>query len=97
MTSRADKDERLANRAQVGNRLRAFADDPLITAWFEREIAKATDAMVDASSAGDGPKAIHQGLTVKVLKEVHKAMREAVAAGDRAAEELHKRNNRSDV
>lgn len=93
---KTDKDQRLANRMQVGDRMRSFAADPLIEAWFEREVGKATEAMVDAAASGDGPKAIHQGLTVKVLTEVRKAMHEAVASGNRAAEELHKRNNRSE-
>ncbi len=94
--TKTDKDERLANRAQVGDRLRAFATDPLISRWFEREIGTATDAMVAAASKGDGPQAIHQGLMVKVLTEVRKAMHDASAEGIRAAEELHKRNQRSE-
>jgi hypothetical protein len=95
--TKTDKDERLANRVQVGDRLRAFADDPLVTAWFEKAIGDATAAMVEAAVKGDGATAIHKGLAVQVITEVRNLMKHAVAEGNRAAEELQKRRQRSEA
>lgn len=93
---RPDKESRLANRVQVGDRMRAFVGDPLISGWFDRAIANATDAMVQAAVAGDGPQAMHKGLTINILKEVRALMLRAEAEGSRAAEDLQKRKHRSE-
>lgn len=89
---KSDKDQRLTNRVQVGDRMRLFADDPLIKGWFEAAIKQASDAMVEAAVNGDANAALHKGLTVNVLNEVRSFMLHAEAEGRRAGEELSKRN-----
>jgi len=91
-----DKEQRLARAAEVGERMRGFIADPLISAWFDKAISTATDAMVEASVTGDAQQAIHKGLTVNILRQVRDLMGRAEAEGKRAADELHKRRQRSE-
>lgn len=93
---KTDKDTRLANRAAVGDRMRGFAGDPLIMAWFVKAIENQTSAMFEAASRGDEKAMMHAGLTVKVIKEVREAMLHAEAGGRRASEEIAKRRKRSE-
>jgi hypothetical protein len=93
---KTDKEARLANRVAVGDRMRGFAADPLISAWFDKAIENQTNAMVDAASRGDEKAMMHAGLSVKVINEVRQAMLHAEAEGRRASEEIAKRRKRSE-
>ena len=89
-----EKDARLAAKADAGERMRLFAEDPIVTGWFADAIAKQTNVMVGAASSGDAQAMMHAGLIVKVLGEVQSFMANTAAAGSRAAQELHKKRQK---
>lgn len=93
---KTDKDARLANRVAVGDRMRQFMADPLISAWFDKAVEGQINAMIEAASAGNEKAAMHAGLSVKVINEVRKAMQHAEAEGRRASEDIAKRRKRSE-
>lgn len=93
--TKTDKDQRLANRVQVGERMRAFVQDPLISGWFDKAIEGRIADMVDAPIEDD-TKRRAAAIAVGILKEIRNLMAHADAEGERAAIELRKRNQRSE-
>lgn len=89
--SERDKEGRLATKADVGNRMRGFVNDPIIAKWFDDAVTKHTKRIIDADILDDDTRR-KAAITVKILEEVRSFMQHADAEGRRSGEELAKRN-----
>jgi hypothetical protein len=96
MSDRLDKDHRLAQTRVVGERMRLFAEDPVIKSWFDDAKAREVGKIIEANACDDDARR-GAALQIKAIEALWGFVTRAVAEGRRAADEIDKKSQRTKV
>lgn len=90
-SQRADKESRLIEKREIGERLKRFVDDPIISRWFEAAEHRLIEEMIAAAPEDDEVRR-GRALQLKALKELWTFIERAAREGSHAAEQIDKLN-----
>ena len=96
MKEPADKEQRLRAKADIGERLRLFYEDPAIIAWFRQAEQDLISQMIDAAPEDD-EKPRGARLQLKAMKALWLFIGRAASEGKHAMQELDRIAKKKDI